>query len=59
MDKLFYTKRKYTGYDGDEYINMCIPVVKIDELFGNAIEEANQDCNGRLDTFVWNNVKES
>lgn len=56
MDKLFYTKRKYTGYDGDEYINMCIPVVKIDELFGNAIEEANQDCNGRLDTFVWNNV---
>lgn len=56
MDKLFDTKRKYTGYDGEEYIDMCIPVVKIDKLFGNAIEEANQDCNGRIDTFVWNEV---
>ena len=59
MDKLFNTKRTYTGYDGDEYINMCIPVVDISKLEGNAIKEANQDCNGRLDTFVWNFVAEN
>ena len=23
MLKLFDTKRKYTGYDGEEYIDMC------------------------------------
>ena len=56
MDKLFDTKRKYTGYDGEEYIDMCIPVVKVSDIFGNAIEELNQDCNGRLDTFVWKSV---
>ena len=56
MDKLFNTKRTYTGYDGDEYINMCIPVVDISKLEGNSIREVNKDCNGRMDTFVWNFV---
>jgi hypothetical protein len=56
MDKLFDTKRKYIGYDGEEYIDMCIPVVKVKELFGNTVKKLNKDCNGRIDTFVWNSV---
>ena len=32
MDKLFDTKRKYIGYDGEEYINMCIPVIRIKDM---------------------------
>lgn len=56
MDKLFDTKRKYTGYDGEEYIDMCIPVVDINKISGHSAEQLNKDCNGRLDTFVWNNV---
>lgn len=53
MDKLFDTKRKYIGYDGEEYINMCIPVVKIKDMYGSSIEELTQDYNGRIDNFVW------
>lgn len=56
MDKLFDTKRTYTGGDGEEYINMCIPVVTVSKLEGNSVEELNTDCNGRIDTFTWNNV---
>jgi len=56
MDKLFNTKRKYTGFDGEEYINMSIPVVDISKIEGNATIRANQDENGRLDNFVWRNV---
>lgn len=56
MDKLFDTKRKYTGYDGEEYIDMCIPVVNIEEMYGDSVKSLNQDENGRLDTFVWKNV---
>lgn len=56
MDKLFDTKRKYIGYDGEEYINMCIPVVCIKDMYGNDIEELTQDYNGRIDNFVWSKV---
>lgn len=56
MDKLFDTKRTYIAYDGDEYINMCIPVVNVKEITGNSLNELNQDENGRLDNFVWKNV---
>lgn len=56
MDKLFNTKRTYIGYDGEEYVNMCIPVVDLSAMKGVAIEELNQDHNGRIDTFVWNFV---
>lgn len=59
MDKLFDTKRKYTGYDGEEYIDMCIPVVKIAAMTGHSVERVNQDCEGRIDTFVWNNVEKN
>ena len=56
MDKIFDNKRTYIGYDGEEYIDMCIPAVKVKDIYGNSVEELNQDHNGRLDTFVWNNV---
>ena len=56
MDKLFDTKRTYIGNDGDEYIDMCIPVVTVNDMVGNEIKELNQDENGRLDTFVWKSV---
>ena len=59
MDKLFDKKRTYTGYDGDEYINMCIPVVKISDITGNSIKPLTKDENGRLDTFVWKSVAEN
>lgn len=57
MDKLFDAKRRYIGYDGEEYINMCIPVVSINKLEGNSIGKLNKDHNGRLDNFVWDNVE--
>ena len=59
MDKLFDTKRRYIGYDGEEYINMCIPVIDISKLFGNGISTLTKDENGRLDTFVWKNVEKN
>ena len=59
MDKLFDTKRRSIGYDGEEYINMCIPVLDISKLFGNGISTLTKDENGRLDTFVWKNVEKN
>lgn len=56
MDKLFDTKRKYNGYDGEEYIDMSIPVVDVSKIRGNATIRVNHDENGRLDNFVWRNV---
>lgn len=56
MDKLFDTKRRYLGYDDEEYVNMCIPVIDVSGIEGNTIEEASRDCNGRIDTFTWRNV---
>lgn len=56
MTKLFDTKRTYTGYDGDTYIDLSIPVVDISKLRGYTTMRLNQDENGRLDTFVWNQV---
>ncbi len=57
MDKVLDKKRRYTGYDDEEYINMCIPVVNINKMSGTSVEKLNQDHNGRLDTFVWDYVK--
>ena len=59
MDKLFDTKRTYIGYAGEEYIDMCIPVVKVSDITGNAVESLTRDENGRLDTFVWKNVAQN
>lgn len=57
MDKLLDTKRKYLGYDDEEYIDMCIPVVDVSRIQGSSMKKLNQDCNGRIDTFVWENVQ--
>lgn len=59
MDKLFDTKRTYIGNDGEEYIDMCIPVVTVHDLSGREIKELNKDENGRLDTFVWKSVSKN
>lgn len=59
MDKLFDTKRTYIGYDGEEYIDMCIPVVTINDIKANSTGRISQDSQGRLDTFVWNNVEKN
>lgn len=56
MDKLFDTKRTYIGYDGEEYIDMCIPVVSVKDMTGSGVEEVNQDCKGRIDNFTWKKV---
>ena len=59
MDKLFDTKRTYIGYDGEEYIDMCIPVVSVKDMVGSSVEEVNQDAKGRIDTFTWKNVSKN
>lgn len=56
MDKLFDTKRKYIGYDGEEYINMCIPAVDTNKISVNSTVIINQDDNGRIDKFTWCDV---
>ena len=57
MDKLFDSKRTYIGYDGEEYIDMCIPVISVNGIKGNTIVKLNRDYNGRLDNFVWDIVE--
>ena len=57
MDKLFDAKRTYIGYDGEEYIDMCIPVIPVNKITGNSIVKLNRDYNGRLDNFVWDIVE--
>ena len=59
MNKLFDTKRTYIGNDGDEYIDMCIPVVTVKDMVGNEIKALNHDENGRLDNFVWKSVSKN
>lgn len=56
MDKLFDKKRTYIASDGEEYINMSIPVVDIKKINSGFLDRLNQDDNGRLDRFVWNRV---
>lgn len=56
MDKVFNTKRKYIASDGEEYINMSVPVVDIKKINSGFLDRLNQDDNGRLDRFVWNRV---
>lgn len=56
MDKLFDKKRRYIGYDGEEYINMCIPIINVSKMEGNSIEYVLQDFKGRIDNFTWKRV---
>ena len=32
MDKIFNNKRTYTAYDGEEYLNLSIPVVDTSKM---------------------------
>lgn len=57
MDKLFDTKRTYTGYDGEEYVDMCIPVIKINKINATRVAKLSRDSQGRIDTFTWNTVE--
>lgn len=56
MDKLLDNKRKYIGLDGDEYLNLSIPTININDIKINGYIKVNQDCKGRIDRFVYSNV---
>ena len=56
MDKLFDTKKTYIAYDGEEYLNLSIPVLNIDDLKIYSSVKLTQDDNGRLDKIVWKSV---
>lgn len=46
----------YIADDGEEYVDMSIPVVDIDKITGFSYAKLNQDYNGRLDMAVWKEV---
>ena len=56
MDKSLDNKRKYIGLDGDEYLNLSIPTININDIKINGYIKVNQDCKGRIDRFVYSNV---
>ena len=55
MDKLLDNKRTYIK-DGDEYLNLIVPTVNINNIKINGYIKVNQDCKGRIDKFVYTNV---
>jgi hypothetical protein len=56
MDKLLDNKRTYTTRDGEEFLNLTIPTVDINNIKVNGYIKVNQDCKGRIDKFVYTNV---
>ena len=56
MEKLLDNKRTYVARDGEEYLNLSIPAINIDDIKVNGFVKVNQDCKGRIDKFVYNNV---
>lgn len=56
MDKLLDNKRTYVARDGEEYLNLLIPTVNINDIKVNGYIKVNQDCKGRIDRFVLSNV---
>ena len=56
MDKLLDSKRTYIAKDGEEYLNLSIPTVNINDIKVNGYIKVNQDCKGRMDKFVLSNV---
>lgn len=56
MDKLLDNKRTYVARDGEEYLNLLIPTVNINDIKVNGYIKVNQDCKGRIDRFVRSNV---
>lgn len=56
MDKSLDNKRTYVGKDGEEYLNLSIPTVNINDIKVNGYIKVNQDQKGRIDKFVYTNV---
>lgn len=56
MDKLLDNKRTYITKDGEEFLNLSIPTVNINDIKVNGYIKVNQDCKGRIDRFVYSNV---
>ena len=56
MDRLLENKRTYMARDGEEYLNLSIPTVNIDDIKVNGYIKVDQDCKGRIDKFVYTNV---
>lgn len=56
MNKLLDNKRTYTTRDGEEFLNLIIPTVDINNIKVNGYIKVNQDCKGRIDRFVYTNV---
>ena len=56
MEKLLDNKRTYIAKDGEEYLNLSIPTVNINDIKVNGYIKVNQDCKGRMDKFVYTNV---
>lgn len=56
MDRLLENKRTYVARDGEEYLNLSIPTVNIDDIKVNGYIKVDQDCKGRIDKFVYTNV---
>jgi hypothetical protein len=56
MDRLLENKRTYIANDGDEYLNLSLPTININEIKINGFIKANQDCKGRIDRFVYTNI---
>ena len=46
MDKLLNNKRTYITRDGEEFLNLTIPTVNIDEIKINGYIKVNQDYKG-------------
>lgn len=59
MDKLLDKKRKYIAKDGEEYLNLFSPTVDINNIKINGFIKVNQDCKGRIDKFVYNNISKN
>ena len=56
MDKLFDTKRKYIANDGEEYLNLSIPVIDNKKINGYSTIVLTQNENGRIDKVIWKSV---
>jgi hypothetical protein len=56
MDRLLENKRTYIARDGEEYLNLSIPTININDIKVNGYIKVNQDSKGRIDKFVYTNV---
>lgn len=56
MDRLLENKRTYIAQDGEEYLNLSIPTININDIKVNGYIKVNQDSKGRIDKFVYTNV---